>query len=135
MGFGRSGALETSWGKGTWQLEGRHIDVTFGSPPMTKRLLRTAQGFRCVSSTSRWSGGCSEGWPLYGPPRCLRWWHAFINNATLLLLKACLISWQVPSHLLELGRGRRRLSELMLVASILTFGLRLSRHSSKAIGA
>lgn len=73
--FSTRGGLSTSWGRGSWMLRGKDMMVTFGTPPRTKCLRRTAKGFRCISAGDDWRtaavvgfSSCAEGWPLNGVP-------------------------------------------------------------------
>merc|ERR1711934_133274 len=126
--FGRSGALTTSWGSGTWKLCGRDINVTFGFPPETKQLRRTAKGFCCIAtSNDGWTGGCPEGRPLDGAPRVIGRHYGFVNSTTLMISKVCLATLQ----LLGLKAHRRCVMGLLLAAGA-ALGAALRRRRAPA---
>jgi len=118
--FCRHGLLDTSWGKGVWELKGEDMDVAFGTPLTRRRLRRTVVGFRCIASSlaeGGLSGGsCASagGWPLYGEPNSLGWFPRLIEHLSGLLPRSQLVR-----------RNRRGLLRLLAALLSLAFvGLR-----------
>jgi len=68
--FGKNGKLRTSWGDGSWSLNGSTVEVLFGNPMQRWKLVRNSKGFvacQCGDGVEVKSAK-AHGWPLEGAP-------------------------------------------------------------------